>query len=81
MDDEPKRGGSGAVIVANVVCCGGLLLVVSGALSLNAIGAWLLEGGLAWLALAAVFVAAGVWLWRRQNRKIDPRSATRRREF
>ncbi len=67
MEDEPRRGGLGALIAAKVVCCGGMILVITGGLSLNAIGAWLLDGGLAWLALAAVFLVAGVWLWRRRE--------------
>ncbi len=67
MEDEPRRGGLGALIAAKVVCCGGMVLVITGGLSLNAIGAWLLDGGLAWLALGAVFLVAGVWLWRRRE--------------
>ncbi len=71
MDDEAKRGRLGTLIAAKVVCCGGLMLVVGGALSLNAVAAWLLDGGLVWLALAAIFVAAGLWLWRGRDRKSD----------
>ncbi len=67
MDDEPRRGGLGVLIAAKVVCCGGMILVITGGLSLNYIVAWLLDGGLAWLALAAVFLVAGVWLWRRRD--------------
>ena len=64
--------GLGALIAAKLVCCGGLVLVITGGLSLNAIGAWILDGGLAWLALAAVFLVAGVWfLGRRKTTEFD----------
>ncbi len=69
--------GLGALIAAKLVCCGGLVLVITGGLSLNAIGAWMLDGGLAWLALAAVLAATGVWLWRRRNRGVNPKSTGR----
>ncbi len=72
MEDEPRRGRLGALIAAKVVCCGGMVLVITGGLSLNAIGAWLLDGGLAWLALAAVFLVAGVWfLGRRKTTEFE----------
>ncbi len=67
MEDEPRRAGLGALIAAKVVCCGGLMLVATGALSLNAIGAWLQDGRLGWLVLAAVFVSASVWVCRRRR--------------
>ncbi len=63
--DAPKRGGMSDLILAHVVCCGGVLLFVTGALTLNAIGAWLSEGGLAWLAAGAAAVAVGFWARRR----------------
>ncbi len=81
MDDEPRRGGWIPLIVGKVGCCGGIVLIIAGVWGWNAIGPWLHDGGLAWLALAAVLAAAGVWLWRRQNRKIDPMSTARRRVF
>lgn len=65
MDNEPKRGGPTALILAHAVCCGGLVLVATGALS--GMGAWLLDGGLTWLVLAAVLGAAGLFLWRRRR--------------
>ena len=64
MTDEPRPGGFGALIVAKVACCGVLVLVATGVLSLNAIGTWLLEGGLIWLALATVLAVSGVLIWR-----------------
>ena len=69
MDDEPKGGGPAAGIagmVAMVVCCGGLALVATGALS--GLGAWLFGEGLVWIALAAGAGAAGYFLWRRRQR-------------
>ena len=65
MSDEPKGFPTVGVGLAHVVCCGGIMLVVTGALS--GVGAWLLDGGLAWVGLAAVVAAAGYFLWRRQR--------------
>ncbi len=65
MDNEPKRGGPTALILAHAVCCGGIVLVATGALS--GMGAWLLEGGLTWLLAAAVLTAASLFLWRRRT--------------
>ena len=63
--DAPKRGGMFGLMLAHVVCCGGVLLVASGALTLSGIGAWLSGGGLAWLAAGAAAVAVGFWARRR----------------
>lgn len=63
--DTPKRGGMSGLMLAHVVCCGGVLLFVTGALTLSVIGAWLSEGGLAWLAAGAAALAVGFWARRR----------------
>ncbi len=65
MDDEPKGRAIVGVGLAHVVCCGGIILVATGALS--GVGAWLLDGGLAWVGLAVIVAAAGYFLWRRQR--------------
>ena len=59
--DAPKRGGMSGMMLAHVVCCGGVLLFVTGALTLR----WLSESGLAWLAAGAAAVAVGFWARRR----------------
>ena len=69
MDNEPKRGGPTGLILAHAVCCGGLVLVATGALS--GMGAWLLDGGLTWLVSAAVLAAVGLFLWRRRTGGAD----------
>ena len=75
--DAPKRGGMPGLMLAHVACCGGVLLFVTGALTLSAIGAWLSEGGLAWLAAGAAALAVGFWVRRRLARargvNADPR--------
>ncbi len=63
--DAPKRGGMSGLMLAHVVCCGGVLLFVTGALTLSGIGAWLSEGGLAWLAAGAAALVVGFWARRR----------------
>ena len=63
MADEPKGRVVAGVLAAHVVCCGGIVLVATGALS--GVGTWLFDGGLIWLGAAAVLVAAGLMLWRR----------------
>ena len=55
------------VLVANVVCCGGIVLVATGAV--GGLGTWLLDGGLTWLAVPALVAAAGLLLLRRRNRQ------------
>ena len=65
MTSERDRGYVG-LVVAKVVCCGGFLLLATGALS--GFGGWLLDGGLIWLVLAGIALGGGLALWRRQNR-------------
>ena len=66
MEIEPK-GGPGLMILAAVgmvICCAAPVLIVGGALT--GFGAWLSGGGLTWLVVAAIAVAAGFLLWRRR---------------
>ena len=64
MSDEPNIG-LALLIAAKVVCCAGLLLFATGALT--GIGAWLAEGGFVWIAGAALATVALVfWLRRRK---------------
>ncbi len=55
------------VLVAHVVCCGGIVLVATGAAA--GLGTWLVDGGAAWLLVAAVVAIAGLALWQRQRRR------------
>lgn len=64
MDHEPKGGRLGVLLLGKLVCCGGLILVATGAAS--GVGAWLLEGGLIWLLLAAAVGVPGGYLLRRR---------------
>lgn len=67
MNNESSGSGVRIFFVAHVVCCGGLFLVATGALS--GFGAWLLEGGLTWLLPAAVLGVLGGLLLRRWARR------------
>ncbi len=71
------RYGVAGVLVAHIVCCGGLILVATGAVSLAGLTSWLTGGGLFWLA-AAVLAVVGIVLWRRSARPggNDPRKDT-----
>ena len=55
------------VLVAHVVCCGGIVLVATGAA--GGLGTWLANGGTTWLLLTAVVAIAGLALWQRQRRR------------
>ncbi len=61
--DGPKIGAMVGLGFGMVACCVGLTLFAAGALT--GLGAWFLDGGLTWLALALVLGAGGVYLWRR----------------
>ena len=56
MDSGPRGGAWPALILAHVVCCGGLVLVATGAV--GGLGAWLLDSGLAWLGAGGIAIAA-----------------------
>ena len=66
MAERRMHGGWGALIADKFVCCGGLLLFATGALTVNGVGTWLLGGGAIWLVLGGF--ALTLWfLWRRQR--------------
>lgn len=62
------RGGWGALIAAKAVCCGVLLLFLTGVLTLNGVLGWFRDGNPAWLALAGAGAMVGVFLWFRRRR-------------
>lgn len=66
MAEEPNNRGLAWLLAAKVVCCGALLLALTGTLSLAGIGSWFLDGGIAWLAIAGL-VGASLYLWRRHH--------------
>ena len=66
MDNEPRGGAGPALILAHVVCCGGLVLVATGALS--GLGAWILDSGLVWLGAGGIAIAV-LLLWQRWRRR------------
>ena len=57
MSNGSGGGGFLALALAHAVCCGGLVLVATGAV--GGLGAWLLDSGLTWLALLLGAVASG----------------------
>lgn len=75
MDKESNGVRLPALLVAHVVCCGGLFLVATGALS--GFGAWLLDGGLTWLLPAAVLGVVGGLALRRRARRAGARGGPR----
>ena len=69
MAGGPTRIGWGPLIAAKAVCCGVLLLFLTGALTLNGVLGWFGDGNPAWLALAGMGVMAAVFLWLRRRRR------------
>ena len=65
MADEPSGRGLSWLLLAKAMCCGGILLAATGALSLGGLTGWLLEGGIVWLAVAALGIVAVYFWWRR----------------
>lgn len=53
-------------IAAKIICCGGLVLVATGALS--TFGSWLIKGGYIWIGAAAGAVVIGFALLHRRSR-------------
>ncbi len=62
------------MIAIKVICCGGLALLATGALS--GFGAWLTAGGYLWIGGIAGTLVIGValYLWRRRTRCVEERS-------
>jgi membrane protein implicated in regulation of membrane protease activity len=60
----PDLHGIGWLLALKVVCCGLLLLALTGLLSFSALGAWAAGAGLPWLAAAVLFAAVSYLLWR-----------------
>ena len=75
MEDEPRGGGRGLILgaVAMIACCAVPVLIAGGALT--GFGAWLSGGGLTWLVVAAIGVAAGFLVWRRRAGEVRTGSA------
>ena len=65
MDKEPGGGRMVGLLAAHVVCCGGIVLMATGAV--GGLGTWLLDGGATWLAMPALVAAAGLLLLRRRK--------------
>lgn len=61
--------GLGTLIGAKVICCGGLVLAATGALS--GLGAWLAGGGYKWIGGIAGALLVGLALRYRRRRWID----------
>lgn len=64
MAYEPSGSGLAGLLLAKIACCGGLVLVATGAAS--GLGAWLLGDGLVWVAGALAALAVGALLIRRR---------------
>lgn len=69
MAYEPSDRGLAGFVLLKLVCCGGLVLVATGAAS--GIGAWLLGDGLLWLIGAALAIAAALVALRPRLRSME----------
>jgi len=61
------------ILIAKGACCG-LLLVAFGVLSVDAIVAWLSDGGYLWFGSAVLLGLAAVHRWRRRFARKAPES-------
>jgi hypothetical protein len=80
MSRKPEKTGGGMVafFLVHVVCCGGVLLLATGAL--GAFGAWFVADGLIWLAVAGAAAAVAWLLYSRRRADLEPVArATKRR--
>ena len=77
MSDGPTGSGWGKLIAAKIVCCGVLLLFLSGALTLSGVLGWFGNGNPAWLAPAGAGAMAGMYFWSRRRRR-DSEAVERR---
>ena len=62
---EEKGNGLAGLVAIKAICCGTLLLAVSGLL--GGFGVWLLNDGLIWFFGIVAFAVAGWFLWRRKG--------------
>ena len=61
-------GTLGAFIIAEIICCGGLILLASG-VTLGAVGVWLTDHVSILLGAAGVLLLAGLYLRRRSGNR------------
>ncbi len=66
---ERPNAGLAALIAAKIVCCGGLILVATGTLSLAGVAGWLRDEGIVWLVIVALAVMALFW-WRARHARL-----------
>jgi len=71
MAENPEKMGGGMLVflLAHVACCGGVILLATGAL--GAFGAWFVEDGLIWLAVGGAAAAAAFLLRRRRAAPLE----------
>jgi len=80
VTDGPTGGGWGKLLAAKVVCCGVLLLFLTGTLSLSGVLGWFGDGNPAWLALAGAGAVVGMMLWFRRRGR-DSGAGKRQRQL
>ncbi len=68
---QGSGNGLSSLIAAKIVCCGGLVLAATGALS--TVGAWLTAGGYVWAGAAAGTLLVGLALLYRRRGRADVR--------
>lgn len=72
-----ENGRIAALIGVKVICCAGLVLAATGALT--GVGTWLAEGGLVWLGAGGLVMATGLiawWRWKRSGQARPKRPLT-----
>jgi len=81
MGKDSRPGEWTALIAAKIVCCGILLLFLTGVVTLSGVGSWIRDGNPAWLAMAGAGAIAAIGLWFRQRWRGDATAAERPRSL
>ena len=76
MDKGTEGGVLATVIIAKIICCVGLVLLVTGAMS--GLGAWFMDNGVIWLGAGVAVAVGALFLMRGRFKKNTDQSTNSR---